>query len=81
VGVVANGLPEDVALIVAEVDAVNVRTGIFTLHVVALSLGVKRKDGKKKGDIVCYVFHRFFKFSCKVTQYLLIIRIFAGNNH
>ena len=38
-GILADSLPEDIALIVAQVDAVNVLTRVFALHECVLSLG------------------------------------------
>ena len=37
VGIVADGFPEDIALIVAEVNAVNMRAGILALYIIILS--------------------------------------------
>jgi hypothetical protein len=36
VGIVANGLPEHISLIVAKVDTMDMRTRVLTLHIIVL---------------------------------------------
>lgn len=42
-----DGLPKHVALIVAQVDAVDVLAGVFTLHVIDLGMGENREKKQK----------------------------------
>jgi hypothetical protein len=46
VGVVAKSLPEHFALIVAEVDTMNVRTGVFALYGNVLSIEREGYEGE-----------------------------------